>query len=214
MIEQQNVVVGKSRLNLGLPRKGDREMNGDAGLKSSRSRMRILTVATLWRALPAMVFLSANFADAATRNFANVAPSTFANPVARKFAHLASRNLASPAARNFAHLATPQVAKLAPSNFANPGPRTFPDVPPRHFAPITTHVHRATQLYWFNRPTVSPYLNLTIRDPVYGLPNYHTLVRPQLQRRQSDMPRRLRPRTRRAPLNASSLHRYFPGLRR
>ncbi len=158
MIEQQNNVVGKGRLNPGLPRKGGREMNVDAGIKSSRARMRRLAVAKLWHALPAMVFLSANFADAATRNFANV--------------------------------------------------------PPRYFAPITKDVHRATQLYWFNQPTVSPYLNLTIHDPVQGLPNYHTLVRPRLHRRQSDMQRRLRPRTRPAPLNASSLHRYYPGLRR
>ena len=214
MIEQQNNVVGKGRLNPGLPRKGGREMNVDAGIKSSRARMRRLTVATLWHALPAMVFLSANFVDAATHNFANVASSNFANPMARNFANLASRNLASPAVRNFAHLATPQVANLAPSNFANSRPRTFAAVPPRLFAPITRHVHRATQLYWFSRPTVSPYLNLTIQDSAYGLPNYHTFVRPQLQRRQSDMQRRMRPSTSGAPLNASSLYRYFPALRR
>ena len=169
----------KGRLNLGLLRIGDREMNDHAGIKSSRSRMRVLTVITLCCALPAIVFLSANFADAATRNLAN-APS-----------------------RHFAPIAT-NVHRATQLDWFNQ----------RHFAPITKNVHRATQLYWFNQPTVSPYLNLTIHDPVQGLPNYHTLVRPRLQRRQSDMQRRSRPRTRPAPLNASSLHRYYPGLRR
>ena len=45
---------------------------------------------------------------------------------------------------------------------------------------------RATQNYLYNRPTVSPYLNLTRRDSQVGLPSYYTQVRPQLERRQQD----------------------------
>jgi len=40
-----------------------------------------------------------------------------------------------------------------------------------------------TQRYLYTRPTVSPYLNLLQRDPTYGLPLYHTQVRPRLEAR-------------------------------
>ena len=48
-------------------------------------------------------------------------------------------------------------------------------------------VGRTTQNFLYNRPTVSPYLNLTTRDASNGLPNYFTMVRPQLDRRQQDV---------------------------
>lgn len=38
--------------------------------------------------------------------------------------------------------------------------------------------------YLYNRPTVSPYLNLARSDSGGFMPNYHTLVRPALNRRQ------------------------------
>lgn len=37
--------------------------------------------------------------------------------------------------------------------------------------------------YLYNRPTVSPYLNLTRTDTGNFMPNYHTLVRPQVDQR-------------------------------
>jgi len=45
-------------------------------------------------------------------------------------------------------------------------------------------VYRSTQNYLYNRPTVSPYLNLTTRDANQGLPQYFTSVRPRLEQRQ------------------------------
>ncbi|MCA9215346.1 MAG: hypothetical protein KDB27_19910 [Planctomycetales bacterium] len=45
----------------------------------------------------------------------------------------------------------------------------------------------ATQNFLYNRPTVSPYLNLTRQDSVQtGLPSYYTQVRPQIERREQD----------------------------
>jgi hypothetical protein len=44
-----------------------------------------------------------------------------------------------------------------------------------------TSIYRATQNYLYNRPTVSPYVNLATRDPSYGLSNYFTMVRPRLE---------------------------------
>ncbi len=46
----------------------------------------------------------------------------------------------------------------------------------------------AVQRYIFDRPTVSPYLNL-VRDSnsSSGLPNYQTLVRPALEQRQRNI---------------------------
>ena len=38
--------------------------------------------------------------------------------------------------------------------------------------------------YLYNRPTVSPYLNLSRTNSGSFLPNYHALVRPELQRRE------------------------------
>ena len=51
-------------------------------------------------------------------------------------------------------------------------------------------VRGATRNFLYNRPTVSPYLNLTSRNSNMGLSNYFTLVRPQLERRQQDVAQR------------------------
>ena len=43
----------------------------------------------------------------------------------------------------------------------------------------------ATRNYLYNRPTVSPYLNLTSQNSSnYGVPNYFTQVRPQIEARE------------------------------
>lgn len=42
----------------------------------------------------------------------------------------------------------------------------------------------ATNNYLYNRPTVSPYLNLTYRNSSYGLSNYFTQVRPRVEAQQ------------------------------
>ena len=51
-----------------------------------------------------------------------------------------------------------------------------------------SNVRTATRNFLYNRPTVSPYLNLTSRNS-NGLSNYHTLVRPQLDQEQVNMQR-------------------------
>lgn len=50
------------------------------------------------------------------------------------------------------------------------------------------NVRSATRNFLYNRPTVSPYLNLTSRNST-GMSNYHTLVRPQLDQEQVNMQR-------------------------
>ncbi len=45
-------------------------------------------------------------------------------------------------------------------------------------------MYQATRNFMYNRPTVSPYLNLTTRDSSVGLSNYFTLVRPQVEAQQ------------------------------
>ncbi len=45
----------------------------------------------------------------------------------------------------------------------------------------------ATKNYLYNRPTVSPYLNLTSRNSSYGMPRYFTQVRPQIEARDHAM---------------------------
>ena len=51
-------------------------------------------------------------------------------------------------------------------------------------------IANATRNYLYNRPTVSPYLNLTTQDAnVGGMPNYFTQVRPQLEMRENEMMR-------------------------
>lgn len=47
-------------------------------------------------------------------------------------------------------------------------------------------ISRNTENFLYNRPTVSPYLNLTRRDSQIGLPSYYTQVRPQIERRERD----------------------------
>ncbi len=49
-------------------------------------------------------------------------------------------------------------------------------------------VRNRTRNFLFNRPTVSPYLNLATRG-TGGMSNYHTLVRPQVERQQQDAER-------------------------
>jgi hypothetical protein len=48
--------------------------------------------------------------------------------------------------------------------------------------------------YLYNRPTVSPYLNLTRRDNQYGMPTYYTQVRPQIERREQEQQQALQTR--------------------
>jgi hypothetical protein len=50
-------------------------------------------------------------------------------------------------------------------------------------------VRNATRNYLWNRPTVSPYVNLASRDSQFGLSNYFTLVRPQVEAREEAMAR-------------------------
>ncbi len=51
----------------------------------------------------------------------------------------------------------------------------------------TRSIYQATRGYLYNRPTVSPYLNLTSRDAQYGLPNYFTQVRPRVEQQQQEL---------------------------
>ena len=46
------------------------------------------------------------------------------------------------------------------------------------------NVSNSINNFLYNRPTLSPYLNLTRTDTGQIQPNYHALVRPELQRRQ------------------------------
>lgn len=48
----------------------------------------------------------------------------------------------------------------------------------------------ATRSFLYNRPTVSPYVNLANRNTGFGMPNYFTYVRPQLERQQRQMSQR------------------------
>lgn len=53
------------------------------------------------------------------------------------------------------------------------------------FNPVgNVNVAYSINSYLYNRPTVSPYLNLTRTDTGQIQPNYHALVRPQLEMRQ------------------------------
>lgn len=54
------------------------------------------------------------------------------------------------------------------------------------FVPRGANAARATRDYILNRPTVSPYLNLTRRETEFSSPNYQTLVRPALEQRDYD----------------------------
>ena len=47
------------------------------------------------------------------------------------------------------------------------------------------NMFNATRGFMYNRPTVSPYVNLaTPQGASFGLPNYFTLVRPQIEARE------------------------------
>lgn len=50
----------------------------------------------------------------------------------------------------------------------------------------STSVRNRTRNFLYNRPTISPYVNLGSRGTT-GLSTYHTLVRPQLERQQQDV---------------------------
>jgi hypothetical protein len=50
-------------------------------------------------------------------------------------------------------------------------------------------MRNATRNFLWNRPTVSPYVNLASRDSQWGLSNYFTLVRPQVEAREQAMAR-------------------------
>jgi hypothetical protein len=54
------------------------------------------------------------------------------------------------------------------------------------FVPRGGSSYNMTRNFLYNRPTVSPYLNLTTRDAVAGLPNYFTMVRPQVEMREQE----------------------------
>ena len=51
-----------------------------------------------------------------------------------------------------------------------------------------SNAYTATRNFLYNRPTVSPYLNLTSRSS-NGMSNYHTMVRPQLDQEQVNVRR-------------------------
>ncbi len=52
----------------------------------------------------------------------------------------------------------------------------------------STSVRNRTRNFLFNRPTVSPYVNLASRN-TSAMPNYHTLVRPQIEAQQKSVKR-------------------------
>jgi len=54
----------------------------------------------------------------------------------------------------------------------------------------------------YNRPTVSPYLNLTLRDSQVGLPSYYTQVRPEVERRQQEVAQQRQTQSIQRDLNA------------
>lgn len=62
-------------------------------------------------------------------------------------------------------------------------------------------VRNRTRDFLFNRPTVSPYLNLATRG-TSGMSNYHTLVRPQIERQQQDVVQRQQTTRMQQQLNA------------
>ena len=51
-------------------------------------------------------------------------------------------------------------------------------------------MYNATRNFLYNRPTVSPYVNLATRDNYNGMPNYFTIVRPQIEQREREMTQR------------------------
>ncbi len=51
-------------------------------------------------------------------------------------------------------------------------------------------LYNATRNFLYNRPTVSPYVNLATMNTGGGLPNYFTLVRPQIEAREAEMAQR------------------------
>lgn len=51
-------------------------------------------------------------------------------------------------------------------------------------------VFGATRNYLYNRPTVSPYLNLTNPQTATGVSNYFTMVRPRLDQQEQEMAQR------------------------
>ena len=62
-------------------------------------------------------------------------------------------------------------------------------------------VRNSTRNFLYNRPTVSPYLQLTSRDANQGLPNYFTQVRPQIERQQQEIAQRRQSAQMQAQLN-------------
>ena len=51
-------------------------------------------------------------------------------------------------------------------------------------------IYSATRNFLYNRPTVSPYRQSDhAQSPYNGLPNYYTLVRPQIEQREENMAR-------------------------
>lgn len=62
----------------------------------------------------------------------------------------------------------------------------FPDQCSAQFIPTGQfNIGRSFNDYLYNRPTVSPYLNLLRTDTGAIFPNYHTLVRPRLEERRA-----------------------------
>ena len=55
-----------------------------------------------------------------------------------------------------------------------------------------TGFYSSARSFLYNRPSVSPYVNLATRDSSFGLPNYFTLVRPQVEQREAEMARQHR----------------------
>lgn len=52
------------------------------------------------------------------------------------------------------------------------------------------NMRTATQNFLYNRPSVSPYVNLASRSSTFGLPNYHTFVRPRIEAEQEQLAQR------------------------
>ena len=48
-------------------------------------------------------------------------------------------------------------------------------------------MYNATRNFLYNRPTVSPYVQLGTNQGTAALPNYHTLVRPQIEQQQEQI---------------------------
>jgi hypothetical protein len=64
-----------------------------------------------------------------------------------------------------------------------------------------------TENLLYNRPTVSPYLNLTRQSSQQGLPNYHSMVLPEINRRQEDQQQQVQ--TQRIQQELSSIRNDF-----